>query len=103
MTYLKVNVDAPIQLISAGEFVSEVPWKHMSRSIDNFELILGVQETVYIREEREDFEVGEGDILLLYPGRTHKGYQESLPGVKFYWFHFDVPATPNVLSNEEMK
>lgn len=59
MTYLKVNVDAPIQLISAGEFVNEVPWKHMSRSIENFELILGVQETVYIREEREDFEVGE--------------------------------------------
>lgn len=59
MTYLKVNVDAPIQLISAGEFVSEVPWKHMSRSIENFELILGVQETVYIREEQEDFEVGK--------------------------------------------
>ncbi|MGN9171220.1 AraC family transcriptional regulator [Paenibacillus jamilae] len=103
MTYLKVNVDTPIQLISAGEFVSEVPWKHMSRSIENFELILGVQETVYIREEQEDFEIGEGDILLLYPGRTHRGYRESLPGVKFYWFHFDVPATPNVLSSEEMK
>ncbi|MFK4439014.1 AraC family transcriptional regulator [Paenibacillus sp. RC21] len=103
MTYLKVNVDAPVQLISAGEFISEVPWKHMSRSIENFELILGVHEKVYIREEQEHFEIGEGDIVLLYPGRTHGGYQESLPGVTFYWFHFDVPTTPNVLSNEEMK
>ncbi|WP_179031225.1 helix-turn-helix transcriptional regulator [Paenibacillus kribbensis] len=103
MTYLKVNVDAPVQLISAGEFISEVSWKHMSRSIENFELILGVHEKVYIREEQEHFEIEEGDMVLLYPGCTHGGYRESLPGVKFYWFHFDVPATPNVLSNEEMK
>ncbi|WP_226000390.1 AraC family ligand binding domain-containing protein [Paenibacillus sp. BJ-4] len=103
MTYLKVNVDAPLQFISAGEFISEVPWKHMNRSIENFELILGVHEKVYIREDQEHFEIGEGDIVLLYPGRTHGGYRESLPGVKFYWFHFDVPATSNVLSNEEMK
>jgi len=103
MEFLKVNLNEPVRFDSAGEFLSESNWTHAQRSIPDYELIIGVNETVYMREEEQSFEVGPGDILLLSPGRRHGGYQASKPGVKFYWIHFYFPDEPATLSDEEMK
>lgn len=103
MEFLKVSLNDPVRFDTAGEFLSESNWTHAKRSIPDYELIIGVNETVYMREEEQSFEVGPGDILLLNPGRRHGGYQASKPGVKFYWihFHFEVPSA--VLTDEEMR
>lgn len=69
----------------------------------NYELIIGVNETVYLSEENKQFEVGPDEALLLMPNRTHVGYRESRPGVKFYWFHFELKSEGVLLSEEEMK
>lgn len=103
MTYLKINADVPVHFAIAGEFVSESPWMHVKRAIGNYELIIGVNETVYMCEDNKHFEVGPGEVLLLMPNRTHVGYKESRPGVKFYWFHFELEDEVEVLSEEEMR
>lgn len=103
MTYLKVNADVPVHFTAAGEFISETPWKHVERAMGNYELIIGVKETVYLSEEDRKFEVGPDEALLLMPNRTHVGYRESRPGVKFYWFHFELISEGILLSEEEMK
>ncbi|MEK3738494.1 MULTISPECIES: helix-turn-helix transcriptional regulator [Paenibacillus] len=103
MTYLKINADVPVHFTAAGEFISETPWKHVERVMGNYELIIGVNETVYLSEENKQFEVGPDEALLLMPNRTHVGYRESRPGVKFYWFHFELTNEGLLLSEEEMK
>ncbi|MNB83449.1 HTH-type transcriptional activator RhaS [compost metagenome] len=103
MSYLKINADVPVHFTAAGEFISETPWKHVERVMGNYELIIGVNETVYLSEENKQFEVGPDEALLLMPNRTHVGYRESRPGVKFYWFHFELTNEGLLLSEEEMK
>lgn len=103
MIYLKTSADVPVHFTAAGEFISESPWRHVERAMGNYELIIGVNETVYLSEENKRFEVGPEEALLLMPNRTHVGYRESRPGVKFYWFHFELPSEGTLLSGEEMK
>lgn len=103
MQYLRMNVNCPVQCSAAGEFLSEVPWSHARRRMSSYELIIGVSEHVYIQEEENRFEVGPNDILLLMPGRMHGGYANSVPGVKFCWFHFELTDEPDLLTEEEMR
>lgn len=65
MTYLKINADIPVHFTAAGEFISETPWKHVERAMGNYELIIGVNETVYLNEETKSFEVGPDEALCL--------------------------------------
>ncbi|AEI40789.1 AraC family transcriptional regulator [Paenibacillus mucilaginosus] len=103
MSCLKISIDTPVRFLAAGEFISETPWTHAARSMGCYELIIGVSETVYLREEDMRFEVGPGDALLLRPGLAHGGYRASPPGVKFYWFHFDCPQGAQWLTAPAMK
>ncbi|ADL52766.1 AraC family transcriptional regulator [Clostridium cellulovorans] len=88
MEFLKANLETPVQFISCGQFVALDKWTHMKRVIDNYELIIGVKNTIFIRQENKEYEVNPGDILLLYPGYTHSGYRYSDKGTSFYWMHF---------------
>ncbi|WP_256761869.1 AraC family transcriptional regulator [Cohnella sp. WQ 127256] len=88
MQLLKTNVTLPLEFLSAGQFVTDVPWTHSHRTIDSFELIIGVKGTLYMQQEDEKFEVGPGDVLLLLPNRTHQGYAASSKNSSFYWLHF---------------
>ncbi|SDX57577.1 AraC family transcriptional regulator [Paenibacillus sp. PDC88] len=103
MNYLKINGDQPVHFLAAGEFISETEWIHLDRIMGVYELIIGVEETVYIEEDDTQYEINRGDILLLQPGHRHRGYRASKPGVKFYWFHFDCPKLPQILSSSEME
>ncbi|TYP79637.1 helix-turn-helix transcriptional regulator [Paenibacillus methanolicus] len=102
MKGLTIPLAQPVRFHAAGEFLSETEWKHMERAIGNYELIIGIEETAYIREEASTFDVGPGDLLLLWPGRTHGGYRLSRPGVKFWWIHFDAEEM-ETLSEERWK
>lgn len=101
MVVFKTDAERPVHFLAAGFFVSETPWRHADRVMDSYELIMGVSETVYIREEDVMYEVGPGDVLILSPGLRHEGYDFSPAGVAFYWFHFH-PRDAVKLSKEEM-
>ncbi|PZD97352.1 AraC family transcriptional regulator [Paenibacillus sambharensis] len=103
MTCVKVNVDRPVHFLAAGEFFSDTGWTHSSRTMNNYELIIGVEGTVYMEEGGERFEVGPGDILMLMPGRVHGGYQPSKPGVRFYWLHMEFESGAVLIDEEELK
>lgn len=92
MTFIITNIAGPATFFSCGQFVSEVPWIHAKRNIDNFEIVIGVNKTLYIQQGEIKYEVKPGDVLLLLPGHTHQGYRESEAHLSFYWFHFLLPA-----------
>ncbi len=86
--YLKASIQKPLRLVLAGRFTADHPWTHGRRTIDNIELIVGIQGTAYLQQDGERYEVGEGDVLVLLPGHPHEGYAPSQPGTSFYWVHF---------------
>jgi AraC-like DNA-binding protein len=102
MKYLKTSIERPIEFISGGRFVSDVPWTHSKRSIHSFEIIIGINKCLYISQGGVDFEVRPGNVLLLLPGQVHQGYKICEEDVSFYWFHFLADETYEVFDEEEL-
>ncbi len=91
MQLLKTNVSKPIEFVSGGQFISDIPWTHSRRMIDSYEIIIGVKEILYIQQDDTHYEVKPGDVLLLLPNLVHQGFAPSVKGISFYWFHFICP------------
>lgn len=77
--------------LSGGMFRGEQPWIHSERVIDSYEILFMVQGVAYMAEEDTDYTLQPGDVLLLEPGKRHKGTRVSENGCCFYWCHF-LPA-----------
>jgi AraC-like DNA-binding protein len=95
MSYLFGSIDRPVRFYSAGIFKSRVKnYKHATRVINSFELILGLNNTIYMGEEGMEYAVGPGDALILYPGISHYGYRFSDMDPMFFWCHFTFREEP---------
>ena len=89
MEELKISLSAQIRYKFYGLF--EAPskeWMHMSRTLEEFQLILMVKGTLYIADEKEKYMVSTGEYLIMKPGFQY-GYKPSQ--CSFYWVHFDCP------------
>ncbi len=101
MYYLKANINKPLQFISSGIFTADSFWSHTERTMDSFEIIMGIKGDVYIQQDEDRFVVGEGDCLLLLPGRIHKGYASSAKGTSFFWLHFYCDRDSTILNEKD--
>ncbi|MCJ7842148.1 AraC family transcriptional regulator [Lederbergia sp. NSJ-179] len=88
MRFLKINIQQPVKYISGGRFVTEVPWIHPERTIDSYELIISINETLYIEQDGIQREINPGETFLLLPDMVHRGFKICNKHVSFYWFHF---------------
>jgi AraC-like DNA-binding protein len=102
LLYVKTSIQRPIEFISAGQFVSNVPWRHSRRSINDFEIIIGVNKCLYISTEWSDYEVHPGDVLLLQPNQLHEGTRMCDKEVSFFWFHFLAPDPHFIIDEQAM-
>ncbi|QMV43684.1 helix-turn-helix transcriptional regulator [Cohnella cholangitidis] len=88
MRFVKTDIRKPLEFLSAGQFHSPIPWTHSRRTIDSYEIIVGVRGTMYIEQGEERYAVIPGSVLLLPPGLPHSGYRPSDGELIFYWFHY---------------
>lgn len=103
MEFLRANITVPVKFVSAGQFISDQPWIHKKRVIDSYELIIGINETLYIEHNRVKYEVKPGDVMLIVPGAVHAGYAESKPNLSFYWCHFFCQGFHEMVSKQDIK
>jgi YesN/AraC family two-component response regulator len=103
MNYLKANIETPLIFSICGNFTADSKWLHMERVMDNYEIIIINKGTVYIQQDDEKYELKEGDLLLLEPGRKHKGYNYSDKGTSFYWVHFYCNHLYNISNHIDIK
>lgn len=83
------NVEKPLTLIMTGKFVSPSPdWKHMTRVLMDYELFVQTRGHLYIADGEEEYDLQEGDFLLMSPRTRQFGYRGS--DCSFYWLHFTV-------------
>ena len=87
---LQLPVRRPVRAQNAGLFVSHGVGLHPDRVIDSFELILVRSGAVAVEEEGREFEVSEGETLLFWPARRHRGTAAYAPELRFYWVHFTL-------------
>ena len=77
-----------VEACNAGLFVSPAQGIHHGRVIDSYELILARTGTLVLSEEARVFALEQGDTLILWPGRFHRGIAPYSPNTSFYWVHF---------------
>ncbi len=74
----------------AGLFNSRGVGSHRTRTMTCHELIYVLQGCLLIREEGLEFEIKEGEYLILFPQRHHGGTAPYPEDLQFYWIHFDI-------------
>ncbi|WP_407573082.1 AraC family transcriptional regulator [Deinococcus altitudinis] len=92
---LSLGFQMPLQASNAGLFVSRGQGIHPDRVIPTFELIFVKEGCLSMEEEGHPFDIREGETLLLWPGRRHRGLQPYAPGLSFYWVHFGLRDLPH--------
>ncbi|MFZ4453185.1 AraC family transcriptional regulator [Salibacterium aidingense] len=100
--HIKTSIKEPLEFISAGQFVSDKSWRHEKRVIDSYELIIGVNHTLYMKQAEQKYSIEPGQTMLVLPEQTHEGYADCTPNLSFYWVHFLSPAPMYQISDEEM-
>ena len=88
LSYLRLSDALEVEACNAGLFVSPAQGIHHGRVIDSYELILVRTGTLVLSEETTVFTLEQGDTLILWPGRFHRGVAPYAPNTSFYWVHF---------------
>ncbi|WP_230504951.1 AraC family transcriptional regulator [Sutcliffiella rhizosphaerae] len=63
---------------------------HFSRIFSVFDLLYVKKGTLYMQEGDKQFEVGEGQYVILVPGKRHEGYADCTDQTDYFWLHFVI-------------
>lgn len=88
LLYLKAVL--PVRALNAGYLVTKGCGRHADRVIDSFEIIYVTGGCLGIAEEDVEYQVEQGEALILFPGRHHWGTADFDPNLTFYWLHFQM-------------
>ncbi len=71
----------------SGHFIAPSPsWRHMSRPLQEYELVVVTEGTLYIADGSEHFTIQKGEYRILSPTCRQFGWKPSQ--CSFYWLHF---------------
>jgi len=76
----------------AGLFVSNGKGRHLTRTMEDHELIFVKSGTLHIREGARRFAVAAGQYLILRGGVEHGGTADYEKDLSFFWAHFTCPG-----------
>ncbi|OKP98033.1 AraC family transcriptional regulator [Paenibacillus sp. P46E] len=91
MTAFELQVDTPVDLEITGKFVApSSDWVHLSRVLQDYELIVMTEGVLYLAGDKQQFVVSKGEYLLLPPLTRQYGTRSS--DCCFYWLHFSAKS-----------
>lgn len=82
----------PLRYSNGGLFSTKKPYRHSTRVIDSYELIVVTKGTLYMQQDGIAYTLEGGHYLLIAPGIVHGGTQISDKGIEYYWLHFYVDS-----------
>ena len=86
---IQIN-NTKIEFNYMGLFTTKDEWIHPEACEKTFEIIFVTDGTVFIEEEKNQYELRKGDLIVLKPQTVHKGYKTSTGKTSFYWIHFNM-------------
>lgn len=76
------------QLLTVGHSVWKPGASHLRRNFAVYDLIFVKKGTFFICEEGREYELGEGELIVLEPNKTHWGHRPVETETEMYWVHF---------------
>jgi AraC-like DNA-binding protein len=100
MKYYEISLTSPLKYIFTGKFQAPSPeWRHFSRYMQDYELIVVTEGTAYIKDEQEEYVIEKGEFRIFPPASKQAGYKNS--SCSFYWLHFTCDNPVRTLMLEE--
>lgn len=86
-----------IDYSNSGKFVAkDDQWLHLTGVLSDYELIFVEQGSMYIRRNKKDFVIEEGEYILFSPKDFQSGYKKSK--CTMHWVHFESDvALPEIM------
>ncbi|HBU82076.1 MAG TPA: AraC family transcriptional regulator [Paenibacillus sp.] len=101
MLVLELQVP-PFPLLAAiGHTKWQPGMQHAQRCFDVFDLIICANGAIFMEEEGIRYEVAEGMMLVLEPGKEHRGYRPTEVKTEVYWIHFQLPSVQKLILKEK--
>lgn len=85
---LHLKAVLPVKALNAGYLMTKGVGRHVDRTMDTFEIIYVNSGSLGIIEEDVEYNVEQGEALILFPGRHHWGSRDFDNNLTFYWLHF---------------
>ena len=85
---LSLPVDPGLEACFCGLFISSGVGRHISRTMDSWEIIIVERGHLGIAVGGEAHDVGPGEWLVIPAGVPHSGTADFPPDLRFAWMHF---------------
>ena len=87
MDYIRFNAKKEFAYHWCGKFVApDASWTHLTRILQDYELFVVTDGTLYIGTDKKEYVINPGEYLLMPPNRFQHGTKNSC--CNFYWMHF---------------
>ena len=93
MRIFTINIAMLPNVRLIGHVNYTTPWKHFTRTIDEYIMYIVERGELYITEGTNDYCLKKGDSLILEPNIIHTGFKESC--CNYYYIHFNIPGLLN--------
>ncbi|UPK46788.1 AraC family transcriptional regulator [Paenibacillus pabuli] len=101
MLVLELQVPPYPLLAAIGHTEWQPGMQHAQRSFDVFDLIVCAKGALYMEEDGHRYEIAEGMMLVLEPGKDHRGYRPTDVQTEVYWIHFQLPSVQKMILKEK--
>ncbi|MFD1179454.1 AraC family transcriptional regulator [Paenibacillus puldeungensis] len=96
MLVLELKVPPAPLLAAIGYAIWKPGVVHAQRRFEAFDMIICTKGAIYMEEEGISYEVKQGMMLVLEPGKLHRGYRPTEVETEVYWIHFQCPPSAEV-------
>lgn len=76
--------------------------KHVKRIFSVFDILIVKKGALHICEGKVNFDVAEGNFLILVPGLEHSSYKPCEVDTNYYWLHFNLEGPYELKSTSEI-
>lgn len=94
MNYIRFDAEREFTYHWCGKFIApEASWTHLTRILQDYELFVVTDGTLYIGTDIKEYIINTGEYLLMPPNNYQHGTKSSL--CSFYWMHFGYNKEQN--------
>jgi len=99
---LELKIPPLPQVITVGRSVTGKAYQHFRRCFEAYNIVFVQSGSFYITEDDIAYNMKEGDILVLEPGKTHWGHRPSPEHTELIWVHLSHPRAIRSLDREQI-
>ncbi|TMV44372.1 AraC family transcriptional regulator [Paenibacillus mesophilus] len=102
MLCLELKIPPLPQAITVERSVTGKDYQHFRRCFEVYNIVFVKSGSLYITEDDIAYNMKEGDILVLEPGKTHWGHQPCPEQTELYWVHLSHSRAIRSLDSDQI-